>query len=359
MRVCHFTSVHETTDVRIFLKECQSLQKAGHEVFLVGRGASGERAGIHIVGCGEPKGRMDRFLFFSKKVYRKALELDCAVYHFHDPDLLRYAKKLKRKGKQVIFDSHEDVPAQILDKAWIPGIFRNLVAKVYKNYETRIVGKLDAIVAATPHIAENFQSKVKKVEVINNYPRLDDIRFHPESFEERKLMVCYVGSISETRGEKTMLEAMKKVDGKLIIAGKHEKVRIEDGGIVEYIGQIGREEVNHIYGQAVAGLVLFKPCENYLEAQPIKMYEYMAAGLPVIYSDFPAWKKVMEEAGAGISASPEKPEEVAEAIQYLLQNRDIAQSMGQKGRKAIEQKFSWDMEGKKLCQLYSELGTES
>lgn len=352
MKVCHFTSAHDTTDDRIFLKECQSLQKAGHEVFLVGRGESGECSGIPIIGCGEPKSRMDRFLFFSKRVYRQALKLDCEIYHFHDPELLRYAGKLKRKGKKVIFDSHEDVPAQIHDKTWIPGIFRNLVAKIYKKYETRIVGKLDAVVAATPYIAEKFQGRAKKIEVINNYPMLDDIQFHPEPFSEREPLVCYVGGVSDARGEGIMLEAMKNIDGRLIIAGKHEKKRIEDGGIVEYVGQIDRKTVNRVYGQAVAGLVVLKPCKNYVNAQPVKMYEYMAAGLPVIYSNFPVWKKIMEGIGAGISVNPGKPEEVAEAIKYLLQNRKEAQEMGRKGREAVERSFSWGAEEKKLLALY-------
>ena len=355
MKVCHFTSAHDTTDDRIFLKECQSLQKAGHEVFLVGRGKSSERSGVHIIGCGEPEGRMERFLFFSKKVYSQALELDCDIYHFHDPELLRYAVKLKKKGKRVIFDSHEDVPAQILDKTWIPGIFRNLVAKLYKKYETRIVGRLDAVVAATPYIGEKFRGRTKKIEVINNYPMLDDIQFHPEPFGEREPLVCYVGGVSEARGEGIMLEAMKNVDGKLIIAGKHEKKKIEEGGIVEYIGQIDRKAVNQVYGQAVAGLVVLKPCRNYVNSQPVKMYEYMAAGLPVIYSDFPVWKKIMEGTGAGISVNPQKPEEVANAIKYLLQNREEAQKMGQKGRQAVDSRFSWNMEEKKLSRLYSEL----
>ncbi len=359
MKVCHVTSAHETTDIRIFIKECCSLQKAGHEVFLVGRGESAERSGVHIVGCGEPKGRMDRFLFFSKKVCRKALELNCDVYHFHDPDLLRYAGKWRKKGKQVIFDSHEDVPAQILDKHWIPRIFRGTVAKLYKTFENHAVRKLDAVVAATPYIAEKFQNRTVRTCVLNNYPRLDDIQFHPKSFEEREPLVCYVGGISEARGESVMLEAMKKVDGTLLIAGKHEKKRVEAGWIVEYTGQIDREEVNRVYGRAVAGLVVLKPCKNYVNSQPIKMFEYMAAGLPVIYSDFPVWKRIMEETGAGIPVNPEKPEEVAEAVNYLLQHRKEAQEMGRKGREAVERAYSWAEEEGKLCRLYSELEKET
>lgn len=359
MKVCHFTSAHDTTDDRIFLKECQSLQKEGHEVFLVGRGESREDSGVHVIGCGEPKGRMDRFVFFSKRVYRQALELDCDIYHFHDPELLRYAEKLKKKGKQVIFDSHEDVPAQILDKTWIPGMFRSFVAKTYRKYETRVTGKLDAVVTATPYIAEKFSKRAKRTEVINNYPMLDDIQFHPEPFAEREALVCYVGGVSEARGEGIMLEAMKRADGKLIIAGKHEKGTIEDRGIVEYIGQIDRKAVNLVYGQAVAGLVVLKSCKNYVNSQPVKMYEYMAAGLPVIYSDFPVWKRIMEPIGAGIAVNPEKPEELADAVKYLLQNRDTAQEMGRKGRAAVERSFSWGAEEKKLAVLYAELETEN
>lgn len=355
MKVCHFTSAHETTDTRIYIKECCSLQKAGHEVFLVGRGESTECSEVHIVGCGEPKGRMERFLFFSKKVYRKALELNCEVYHFHDPDLLRYAGKLKKKGKRVIFDSHEDVPAQIMNKTWIPRIFREFVAKAYRKYETCMVKKADAVVAATPYIAEKFQGRAKRIEVLNNYPRLDDILFHSEPFEKREALVCYVGGVSEARGERIMLEAMKRVDGKLIIAGKHEKQKIEDGGIVEYIGQIDRKAVNQVYGQAVAGLVVLKSCKNYVNSQPIKMYEYMAAGLPVICSDFPEWRGLMEETRAGIYVNPEDPDAVAEAVNYLLAHRKEGQEMGRRGRQAVEQRFSWAAEEKKLLALYQGL----
>ena len=73
---------------------------------------------------------------FAKMVYLKAKALDCDVYHFHDPELLPYGIKLKKAGKKVIFDSHEDVSAQIKDKPWIPKIIRGLVSSIYKAYET-------------------------------------------------------------------------------------------------------------------------------------------------------------------------------------------------------------------------------
>lgn len=180
-----------------------------------------------MVGVGEFKGgRGERFLKVSGAVYKAALNVDADVYHFHDPELLPYGLKLKKKGKKVIFDSHEDTPAQILDKPWIPFPFRRLVSVLYYLYETYAVRHFDAVVAATPHIAEQFKGRAKKVIVVNNYPRLDDIEFHTTPFSEREPIVCYAGGINDIRGEQIMIEAMKDVDGTLILAGDHEIMEI-------------------------------------------------------------------------------------------------------------------------------------
>lgn len=353
MRVCHFTSVHETTDDRIFLKECQSLQKAGYEVYIVGKGESKKLSGIQIVGCGEAKGRIDRFLCFSRKVYKKAKELDCDIYHFHDPELLGYGLKLKRKGKKVIFDSHEDVPAQILDKKWLPRIFRKAISSIYQKYESYIVGKIDSVIVPTKYIANKFRNHTKKVEIISNYPKLDDILFNEKPLRERNSIACYAGGISEQRGEKIMCMAMQKIKGELIIAGNHKQQVFENGGIVRYIGQVNRTEINKLYAKSVVGLVILQPCANYIHSQPIKMYEYMAAGLPVVYSSFPEWKEEMDRLGVGISVDPFNIEEVSKAVEYLFENREVAQEMGLRGRKAVEKFFSWDTESVKLCKLYA------
>ena len=131
MKVCHMTSVHESTDDRIFLKECVSLAKAGYDTYQVAYGESFEKDGVKTIGLGKrASGRIKRILVSSRKVYQEALKIDADIYHVHDPELLPYAVKLKKRGKKVIFDSHEDIPRQILAKEWLPDVFRNIVSKL-------------------------------------------------------------------------------------------------------------------------------------------------------------------------------------------------------------------------------------
>ena len=354
MKVCHMTSAHPAEDVRIFHKECTSLASNGYDVYLVEEGDSYEKNRVHIIGFGSiPSSRIKRMMTGAKTVYRCALSLDCDVYHFHDPELLPYGLKLKKMGKKVIFDSHEDVPAQIVDKTWIPKLLRNSISKIYKAYESYVVKRLDAVVVATSHIGESFKGRCKKYAVVNNYPRLDDIVFHDTPFSERDAIICYAGGIDCDRGENIMLEAMKTVQGELIIAGDHEKTEV--GGNVKYVGRLNRNGINELYGKAIAGLCILKPINNYFYSKPIKVYEYMAAGLPYICSDFPGWKKVAEESGAGICVNPEDVESISNTISMLLNNPDIGQEKGRKGRKYVLENCNWDNEEKRLLSLYREL----
>lgn len=352
MKVCHLTSVHNNRDIRIFIKECASLAQAGYEVYHVAFGESREEFGVTVIGLGPaPASRKKRMLTAGKTVYKAAKALDCDVYHFHDPELLRYGVKLKKAGKKVIFDSHEDVPAQILGKGWIPTPLRKLVSKVYRAYETRIVKKLDAVVTATPYIGEQFRGRAKKVMVVNNYPKLDDIQFCDTPFHDRGALICYVGGLNEIRGAKVMREAMAKVQGTLYIAGPHS-VDPDTYPNTVFVGVQDRQNVNRLMDHSVAGLCMYMPTGNHINAQPNKMFEYMSAGLPFVASDFPLWKKIAEKWNCGICASPSDPDAVAEAMNRLLSDRALAQEMGHNGRKAVLEEYNWDVEEKKLLELY-------
>ena len=353
MRICHLTSAHPSYDIRIFVKECSSLAANGYDTYLVAQGNSREENGVHVIGVGEkPTGKIARMSKFAKKAFLKAKELDCDIYHFHDPELLRFAVRLKKAGKKVIFDSHEDVPGHILFKTWIPAPFRKLAARLYQSYETYVVKRIDAVVAATPHIANKFRNRAKAVATVNNYPKQEDIVFHDTPFLDREPIVCYAGGLGEDRGELTMKNAMKSVDGTLVIACKHEK---EIDGNVHYIGLLDRQGVNDLYGRAVVGLCLDYPTENNLYAQPTKLYEYMAAGIPFVCSDYPAWRKAAEDSQCGIFVEYSDTAAVADAVNYLLTHRAEAQEMGRKGHDYVVKNYIWENEEKALLNLYSKL----
>lgn len=362
MKICHVTSAHPQEDVRIFHKECVSLASQGYETYQVSSGKTYVKSGVYLIGVEHREsGRLERMTKFTKNIYYKALELDADVYHIHDPELLPYALKLKKRGKKVIFDSHEEVPAQILGKTWIPGILRKAVSLIYKTYETYIVRKLDAVVTVTPHIVKRFEGRAKRVVLVQNYPKIDEIVFQDSPFENRDPIVCYAGTINTIRGEDTMISAMENVDGKLILAGRQDSdsvIQYNDNKKIYYMGIIGRQEVNELYGKSVAGLVVLKPLHNYIDSLPVKMFEYMAAGLPVIASDFPLWKQIVEENNCGICVKPDDPKTLSKAIKRLLGNRKLAQQMGINGRNAVLKKYTWRQGEKNLLKLYMELEQE-
>lgn len=158
-KVCHITSAHGPEDVRIFHKECVSLARAGYETYLVQRGGSYGKSGVQIVGFGEVTGgRLRRMTQVARRAYETALAVNADIYHVHDPELLPYGLKLKRKGKKVIFDSREDTLESILEKAWIPAPARKGVYRWFRNQQEKVCRQIDAVITVTPHMVNFFKA---------------------------------------------------------------------------------------------------------------------------------------------------------------------------------------------------------
>jgi glycosyltransferase involved in cell wall biosynthesis len=113
--------------------------------------------------------------------------------------------------------------------------------------------------------------------------------------------------------------------------------------------------VMQLLATAQVGIVVDHPIPNYIDGYSTKMFEYMLAGLPVVASNFPLWQEIIGEAGCGLMVDPHQPEEVAEAIAWLLTHPDEAQKMGDRGRHAVLERFNWTIEAEKLLGLYSGL----
>ena len=125
--------------------------------------------------------------------------------------------------------------------------------------------------------------------------------------------------------------------------------------MVEYIGTLDRNGINELYADSRAGIVLYQPAGNHYESQPIKLFEFMAAGLPVIASDFPLWKEIVEGSGCGVCVDPTDPEAVRRVCEMLLDDPALARSMGQKGYEAVRTEYNWTVEERKLMELYDTL----
>ena len=158
VKVCHVTSVHKPTDARIFERECTSLTQKYDVTLIAPNVEDYESNGVHVRGVYLPQSRIKRQRRLCD-VLQKMKDVDADVYHFHDPELIPIGLKIKKEGKRIIFDSHEDIPAQILCKTYIPTHFlRYLISKYYEIYERRSLRQYDAIVSVTPVIVERLKT---------------------------------------------------------------------------------------------------------------------------------------------------------------------------------------------------------
>ncbi|NLA24144.1 MAG: glycosyltransferase family 4 protein [Bacteroidales bacterium] len=360
MKICHITTVHPRYDVRIFYKECISLAKNFSEVHLIVADGKGdeEKEQIKIYDIGKAKTRKERFLKSSKKAIAKAIEINADVYHIHDPELLRIALKLKKTGPKVIYDSHEDVPRQVLNKPYIPKFLRKSISKITEKYENKIAKRLDAIVAATPYIRDRFLKINKNTIDVNNYPKIEDIEFN-SNWENREFAIGYIGGIFKTRGIFETLDAIEGTEIKLHLAGKFSPASLEAEckahnawQQVEYYGFLDRNAINDFLGKVRFGMVILEATPSYIYSLPVKMFEYMAAGLPVVASDFELWREIIETENCGICVDQTKPKLIREKLLDLINNTTKLEQMGKNGRKAVEEKYNWEIEEEKLVSLY-------
>lgn len=366
-RVCHISTVHFPNDDRIFYKECVSLEILGYEVFFIVKNpVTAVVRNIRFVSLPEYKNRIFRMIRGPQKAYHVAKKIDAEVYHFHDPELILTGLKLKKLNKKVIYDVHENVFEQIESKLWL-GPFVKILQSLYLKFEQIAVRKFDYIIVATDSIQENFNKRYPdhrhKFKLIRNYSILsliDSVR--PISLNTDRQKLIYLGGLSKIRGIKEIicaLELMAKPP-ELILFGKweDEAYRAECQSLqgwkyVRYMGFKNLEEIYPYLKSSDIGLALLYPEKNYLKSLPVKAFEYMAMSKPMILSDFPYWKEIF--GNCAIFVNPFNPADIAEKITELLINQEFGKQLGWNGRKAVEEKFSWEAEVIKLAEIYSNL----
>lgn len=363
IRVCHLSSVHPAFDTRVFYKECKSLAESGYDVTLIARHDTFEEVeGVHVVPFRLWKSRVKRILFSPFRMFFLALKQRAHIYHFHDPELMVVGVMLKLWRKKVIYDVHEDVPKQILDKYWIRGLWlRKSLALITKIFEKCCVLFFDRIITATPDIAANFNPR--KTTPVRNLPLLKLMDTDLEAdIKKQKAAVIYAGILSEPRGIKEIVDAMKYIgdEAELWLLGKwqtetyHRQCRESEGWkYTRFLGSKKQAETYAYMKIADVGVVNFFPKANHVRALPNKIFEYMAVSLPMVVSNFSYWKEHFSD--CALFADPENPMDLAEKIKQFLNDEPLRLQKGKNGRAAIESEYSWEKEKHVLIDLYRQL----
>lgn len=371
-KVVHVTTGHHVYDTRIWKKECRSLARAGYNVTLIAPNDEDELVTdeVRILGITPPATRRERIIQTPIRAYKKVRGEEADVVHFHDIEFLPYAILLRLEGYSVLQDVHENTMESILGRESIPVAARKPVGMCLGALE-KITGYLaSGVIPATLSIAQKFKNISGPVQIVQNYPILDalDVSACSTPYTDRPPSVAYVGAITAIRGIRELIEAVQRVaekrDVSLVLAGSfssqsvEEKMRAQKGwGTVDFRGWVQYDDVARILSNTKAGIVTFHPEPNHIEAQPQKLFEYMAAGLPVIASDFPLWRDIVGTHDCGRLVDPQNPTEIAEAIAWILNHPSEAEAMGKRGREAVEKTFRWSEEELKLTSLYDTLFT--
>jgi len=365
-KVCVLTSVHLPFDGRVFHKEAKSLAKAGFDVVLIACHDKEETVGgVRIVPLPHPKNRRQRVTKVLWRLWRLAVKEDADVYHFHDPELILVGLLLKLRGKKVIWDVHEHYPNSILDKYYISKSLRRLISKSFDLFERAVVRFFDYVIYTTPFVGARYEKMKVPSGRIENYPIVE----LSEAFEkDPQEKIIYLGGMSRGRGLVEVIEAFSIVAKKhprweLHLVGSFRPASFEEElkdlarkrGVatnVKFTAWVPYEEKERLSAQASLGLITYLPYANNTSCLPNKLFDYMLVGLPVVASNFPLYREIVEPHDCGLLVDPSRPDEIAWAMEYLIEHPQEARDMGENGRRAVFEEFNWTHESEKLLQIY-------
>ncbi len=371
-KVCHVCSAHPADDPRVFARSCVALAEAGYEVHLVARSDRKSSYRDHDVTVHPVPAWRSRRERMARRNEAAALAKSVApdLYHVHEPELL--GPVLARAGgKPVIWDAHESYLDVVQEREWIPRPLRPAVRLAWDLQERSYLRGCAAVITVTEPIAVRYRKLHRTVLVLANYPELSRIPPVPTSERDRTACV-FAGGIMQNRGIGQVIAALGILQGRGIpvsfdLAGSidepiyfeqlmAEAVRLGVRDRIRYHGVLSKKDALELQRRCGIGLVPnLRTFGNNRLGLPGKLLEFMASGLPVVYSDLPSYRQVADSAGAGFAVDPARPEEIADAIQKLVEDPGTYDRMAAAARHAIERRFNWGQEKIKLLDLYRKL----
>lgn len=373
LKVCHVISGYFRNDPRVFQRQCKSLKEAGFSVSILTNDDQPDEIleDIPIYSSNNFWSSRLRVLLSAKKQFlKRAIEIDADIYQMHSPELLSLGLALKKAGKIVVYDAHEDLPKHIIEKDWIPRVIRKPLSFVVEKYMNSMLRSYHAIISPHSHVVDSLKEINPNTTLITNFAKvLPSKEKTLNEYLQRSKVICYSGTVYLHSNQLTVFDALKEFsDVRYNIAGycspdyleilsKHDSYNK-----LNYIGRINWADLYGFYNKARIGVVVIDYKMNWGGKRGTyavnKIFEYMEAALPIICSDYDLWQQIIEEFNCGICVEPRNVKQMKDAIAFLLNNPEEAYKMGQNGRKAVHQKYNWSTQHEVYVKLFTSLGND-
>lgn len=365
----------------VLYRQSEVLIKSGFDVFNVVSDTVPDEVehGVKILSSGYvTNNRIKRVLFSSKNLRKRLFEVDADIYHTCHIDQLGTCLKLKKAGKKVIFEMQEDHPYSLYWKSRLPHFLNHFFVCLMKLWMSYALKRVDAITCVgydTYDYLVSWGIDKKKIHVIGNFPIVrKDYKLTREDYMSRENRILYFGLIYSYSRQEVFLEALKKlhVNVKYLVAGKFMGNELKTYRVqtmnnplwkekVEFVERFKHDELKDFVAKSTISNTL-RDFSVYAHDKRgslgiIKIFESMENALPILCPDMPVYREMMEKYKCGILVDPMNSQAIADAIEYLVSHKEEAWKMGQEGRRAVIEKYSWDVASKDYLGIVSSLLT--
>ena len=380
MKIAVLTTAHRPDDDRIYYKEVVSLLTRYPQVDLIAPVQPGEAyalgPGVALRPLPRRRGVWGRLRTVAAAA-AEAIRLKPDVCHFHDLDFVVMAPWVRwRCGARMVYDAHEVYPESMLISPNIPAILRPLAAWIVDGGEKTCARACSLIVTADAPNTESFARTGVRAVTLFNYPRLSLFAPDParvealrRDFAGRRVLI-YQGTMSRDRGLFHMLDGVRLLkkdvpEVLLLLVGLNDaRLRAEaeerirrDGldGQVRIVPWVPHADMANHMALAEIGLVPWQPSEKNKKNIPIKVFEYMACGLPLLGADLPSTTPYIAGSGAGVVYDSTDAEAFAREARRMLGDAPGLERMARAGREAVAREWNWGEMEKRMLAAYAEL----
>ncbi|MEG1950957.1 MAG: glycosyltransferase [Odoribacter sp.] len=364
---CFVSGLYSRYDPLIFIRQGKSLVEAGYNVtYIVCDNKKDEvKDGIRIISTGfVPKNRINRFLY-TKRIIKCFIDsIDADIYQISDPELICLVSYLKKKKKKVVLNLREYYPDLIRGKEYIPYIFRRLGSFFYTQLMKRYLPKYDHVFCPSLWILKLLQEEfeVNKSSLLANYPIVNaDYVLTSADYMGRYNTLCYEGTVYKISRQEKVFDALSNIPNiKYYIAGVIEE-KYEDiynhpyWSKVEFKNGFTLNELPGIFAKSTISNTLRDFEKQDGSSGVLKIFESMEAAIPILFSDVPLYRAIVDKYQCGLCVNPNDSVQIAEAINYLIQHKGEAYEMGQRGRQAAIAEYNWQSQAVKYISIISKL----